>query len=967
MPEFAGETFVRTDNTEGRDPNEKLTVVLDYFRYAFVRQKAFSGLVVFDVLPSKESPETTRFWVRMDPREATDPVLTGYGDPPANVSQSKPIRVTMGRDDFFYLWSGEASSPALVAALLVTGRVKVDNWLRFGDLRHFVSSFNYATPSWIAFYRGRGQIENVERLFEAQRIRARSAGKVVDENTGDIVDLIIPIQNQQVAMSSTVTHNSSSMTDTLNDSSIKMISNDKNATTVEKETEPAFALKAENVIDLDEAIESNDTYVSSSLSNLHDTSHDRIPHIDSSPQHNLQVQDSSHLQANEVSIIEEKHLVVSSTSSIESEHAASPSSTSESLDELDTTSALPLSLPSSSSPTALPSQSSQLLLDQSQGRIASVSQFNVPALFTITANGEEVFTDFKSNLPKLLLCSPIKTSEIASLASSLHLHLLSGFSDMVEFSQRLANVEVVVTPFLETATKNIERALQLEATLMKSLPSDVENVAKGILSLDGLTRVLHSSFGHITDVIDRTSSLWRERGGQTAHIEQQVEALNHSSAIELHRAAKELRLVATGKLVGTLLSHSLWSPSPTLLTSFIQQKFIFFQLTRSTGSIEAPNLQLVMSNSLNWKTFTGISEESQLENALPKQLLSRHINSSQIVSLNESLRLDFGKVSERETYNNEINHLVRSSLEENSATDIGVESIQSKHSGVVNDMNILNVSKAAAAFNAGPSELVRVASGAVLAAARAGGLAASLSLQVHFPGLFSTILDESKVNSSSGDVSFMSSSLPESSLSSVSQTLLSQNNGSMFAQLWKPSLKSSCLPLIHIPFRFLTMMSMSADTEHSPPLTVSAEALEFATLTTSEIVKVSDVSEVEAISYCLGVPLYFSSSSSPPPPPPPVALAALQFGSGGDPTSSTFGLVPILCKNRKNVAEKSRARFAVYNGLGSGLFLSTAKERVRMRLDEENEAMSNLSYLSMWSRKFANAGYFKVKFADIDE
>jgi len=186
--EFPGETFIRTDITEGRDPNEKLTVVLDYFRYAFVRQKAFSGLVIFDVLPSKESPEKTRFWVRMDPLESTEPVLTGYGDPPNNLKQSCPIRVTMGRDDFFYLWSGEASSPALVAALLLTGRVKVDNWLRFGDLRHFVSSFNYATPNWIAFYKGRGQMENVERLFEAQRIRARAAGKVVDEKTGDIID-----------------------------------------------------------------------------------------------------------------------------------------------------------------------------------------------------------------------------------------------------------------------------------------------------------------------------------------------------------------------------------------------------------------------------------------------------------------------------------------------------------------------------------------------------------------------------------------------------------------------------------------------------------------------------------------------------------------------------------------------------------------------------------------------------------
>jgi len=155
-------------------------------------------------------------------------------------------------------------------------------------------------------------------------------------------------------------------------------------------------------------------------------------------------------------------------------------------------------------------------------------------------------------------------------------------------------------------------------------------------------------------------------------------------------------------------------------------------------------------------------------------------------------------------------------------------------------------------------------------------------------------------------------------------------------------------------------MSMSVDTEHSTPLTVSAEALEFATLANSEIVKVSDVSEVEAISYCLGVPLYFSSSSSSL---PPVALAALQFGARGDPPSSTFGLVPILWKNRKSVAERSRARFAVYNGLGSGLFLSTAKERARMRLDDENEEMS----FSNWSRKFANAGSFKVKFADIDE
>jgi hypothetical protein len=69
-----------------------------------------------------------RLWVRVAPSEVKEPVLTGYGDPPASLSQTRPIRVTMRREDFFYLWSGEASSSALLAAL--TGRLNVDNCSR---------------------------------------------------------------------------------------------------------------------------------------------------------------------------------------------------------------------------------------------------------------------------------------------------------------------------------------------------------------------------------------------------------------------------------------------------------------------------------------------------------------------------------------------------------------------------------------------------------------------------------------------------------------------------------------------------------------------------------------------------------------------------------------------------------------------------------------------------------------------
>ncbi len=157
---------------------------------------------------------------------------------------------------------------------------------------------------------------------------------------------------------------------------------------------------------------------------------------------------------------------------------------------------------------------------------------------------------------------------------------------------------------------------------------------------------------------------------------------------------------------------------------------------------------------------------------------------------------------------------------------------------------------------------------------------------------------------------------------------------------------------------------MSNDTKHSRPVTVSAEALEFTSLTNkSEIVNISDVSELDAISYCLGAfPYFFSTSSHSP----PVSLAALQLKDDRGPTVSKVGLIPVMWKNRTSISDKKETKFAVFNGLGSGLFLSTAKERARMKLDDENSAKVNIPVMSL-SRKFANVGSMRVKFADLDE
>jgi hypothetical protein len=70
----------------------------------------------------------------------------------------------VGRDDFFYVYSGAASVGA-VATMCLTGRIRV-KWLRFHELQNFAMSFDYSTPTWVDFYRKRGQEDQVAVLMK---------------------------------------------------------------------------------------------------------------------------------------------------------------------------------------------------------------------------------------------------------------------------------------------------------------------------------------------------------------------------------------------------------------------------------------------------------------------------------------------------------------------------------------------------------------------------------------------------------------------------------------------------------------------------------------------------------------------------------------------------------------------------------------------------------------------------------
>ena len=78
------------------------------------------------------------------------------------------------------------ASVAAVGAMCLTGRIKV-RWFRYHDLQQFASSFDYSTPTWIQFYRGRGQEDAVHALLVQQWRLALASGKLVSDN-GSFID-----------------------------------------------------------------------------------------------------------------------------------------------------------------------------------------------------------------------------------------------------------------------------------------------------------------------------------------------------------------------------------------------------------------------------------------------------------------------------------------------------------------------------------------------------------------------------------------------------------------------------------------------------------------------------------------------------------------------------------------------------------------------------------------------------------
>lgn len=87
---------------------------------------------------------------------------------------------TMTRDDFFFLYSGQAS-PATVASMCLTGRIKV-KWFRYHELQQFAGAFTYSSPNWIMFYRLKEKEELYRLMLKQQWERGHAAGQLVDRN-----------------------------------------------------------------------------------------------------------------------------------------------------------------------------------------------------------------------------------------------------------------------------------------------------------------------------------------------------------------------------------------------------------------------------------------------------------------------------------------------------------------------------------------------------------------------------------------------------------------------------------------------------------------------------------------------------------------------------------------------------------------------------------------------------------------
>ena len=162
-----------------RNPKEEVLEVLDFYKFALKRDARFSGTVVFDVAKSDTNPA---FVVSIRVNPATGVVEAWEGLPPDGHYKAY---TEINRDDFFFVYSGKASVSA-VGTMCLTGRIKV-RWFRYHDLQSFASSFDYSTPTWIRFYRQRGQEPSATTLLAQQWRFASKAGKLVSLD-GAIVD-----------------------------------------------------------------------------------------------------------------------------------------------------------------------------------------------------------------------------------------------------------------------------------------------------------------------------------------------------------------------------------------------------------------------------------------------------------------------------------------------------------------------------------------------------------------------------------------------------------------------------------------------------------------------------------------------------------------------------------------------------------------------------------------------------------
>jgi hypothetical protein len=164
-----------------RDPNVLLGEILSYLRFSYLPSSKYSGTALFEV-PKTDVNERLIFWIRCDPKA---PVETGFGMPPDG---KYSVWTTMSRDDFFYLYSGDAG-PGAVATMLLTGRLTVQ-WLNFSALKSFAASFDYSNTNWVAFYKAHDMPVEVARMMRLQWSRADARGPyaVVTDDGSIVVD-----------------------------------------------------------------------------------------------------------------------------------------------------------------------------------------------------------------------------------------------------------------------------------------------------------------------------------------------------------------------------------------------------------------------------------------------------------------------------------------------------------------------------------------------------------------------------------------------------------------------------------------------------------------------------------------------------------------------------------------------------------------------------------------------------------